>query len=453
MPRRSRSTLLLLLATLLAGAFAAPGVRAASIHREVRLDLTRLQVESGPAGSTVHLPGLPTTWEQGLPELPYAVVTLLVPQGQRVAAVRVVGGAPPRVVGAAVTLQEAQPQRTDAGDLVLPRPPRLQASAAALYPALEAEPGGSGALHGYQLASLRLYPVRYEAGSGRILVRDRLDLDIDLEPTAPPCWQRQRYDAEVEAAAQRQVQQLVQNPEAVAGYQRRIGVLVENERRGFHPTQAPSLEGSPVQNVIITSQALAASFQVLADWKTRRGVPTVVRTLEWIQANYQHGSDLQETVRNFVRSAYALWSVDFVLLGGDTDVVPARYGYSEFGPETDRYIPTDLYFACLDGNWNADGDALWGEAAIPTDIPVDEADLYAEVFVGRLPVSTPAEAAALIAKIMQYEAPTLTTYQDELLFLSEVLFRWTGSRDRRSSRTAPITASTICCPWCFPVRR
>jgi hypothetical protein len=29
----------------------------------------------------------------------------------------------------------------------------------------------------------------------------------------------------------------------------------------------------------------------------------------------------------------------------------------------DEWIPTDLYYSCLDGNWNADGDSLFAEGA------------------------------------------------------------------------------------------
>ena len=49
-----------------------------------------------------------------------------------------------------------------------------------------------------------------------------------------------------------------------------------------------------------------------------------------------------------------------MLLGGDTDVIPARFGYVTF--YTGDFIPTDMYYSCLDGTWNADGDSLWGEA-------------------------------------------------------------------------------------------
>ena len=37
-----------------------------------------------------------------------------------------------------------------------------------------------------------------------------------------------------------------------------------------------------------------------------------------------------------------------------------------------------MYFGCLDGDWNADHDEIFGESA-------DNTDLYQEVFTGGLP--------------------------------------------------------------------
>jgi hypothetical protein len=192
--------------------------------------------------------------------------------------------------------------------------------------------------------------------------------------------------------------------------------------------------------VIVTTDALAASWQVLADWKTRRGIPTVVRTVEWIQANYRRGSDLQESIRTFVKDAYAKWAVQYVLLGGDTDILPARYGYSAFGSSGDQFIPSDLYFGCLDGNWNKDGDAVWGEAAPNVSDPGDSTDFYAEVYVGRLPMSTTAEVNAMVAKEIVYENPTQTTYQNKMLLLGEVLMpvNWD------SSQTITMDGADLC---------
>jgi hypothetical protein len=57
------------------------------------------------------------------------------------------------------------------------------------------------------------------------------------------------------------------------------------------------------------------------------------------------------------------------------------------GPRTyeDDGIPTDLLLALLDGDWNADGDGLWGEVE-------DGVDLLPEVAVGRIAAGNATEA-------------------------------------------------------------
>jgi hypothetical protein len=51
----------------------------------------------------------------------------------------------------------------------------------------------------------------------------------------------------------------------------------------------------------------------------------VVRTLDWITANYRRGADTAETIRFFLQDAYANWGTRYVLIGGDTQDVPVRY--------------------------------------------------------------------------------------------------------------------------------
>jgi hypothetical protein len=407
------------LATAIVATLVALPAGAQTLQHTYRFDRASLQLHAAEGASTLSASKLPRTWERGRPEIPYDIVTFLVPAGTRVASVRAVRRNE-RVFLAGTPLQEASTRFTDTGDAVAPPEPRHAVKAVLSYPALAAEPAGSGALAGYQLASVRVYPVRRL--EDRILVAEEIELEVELRHNASTALERKRFSADIESSAARQLRRLVVNPDAIDSYTRRVGQLVEPDRRGFHPSNAPSLEGSPVEYVIITNDALAASFQVLADWKTQRGVPTVVRTVEWISSHYRNGSDLQETIRTFIQDAYAKWAVRWVLLGGDTNVLPARYAFSEFGPVTDEEIPADIYFACLDGNWNADGDALWGEAALDAMTLVDDVDLYAEVFVSRLPVSTLAEADLVIGKVVQYENPAQTTYQNNLLFLSEVLF-------------------------------
>ncbi len=151
----------------------------------------------------------------------------------------------------------------------------------------------------------------------------------------------------------------------------------------------PTTDGSPVEYVIVTSEAMAGEFQRLADWKTQKGVQAVVRTVEWIDQTYPNGVDRAERIRFFIRDAYQNWSTLYVLLGGDTDVVQLRYAQTFAFHES---IPADLYFTCLDGNWNGDGDERFGETAGGGN---DQADLHFEVTVGRAPVSTVAAGAGV----------------------------------------------------------
>ncbi|MGF3554024.1 MAG: C25 family cysteine peptidase, partial [Thermoplasmatota archaeon] len=76
-------------------------------------------------------------------------------------------------------------------------------------------------------------------------------------------------------------------------------------------------------------------------------------------------NDTQAKIRNFITRAYQLWGTEYVLIGGDNDIVPARYlWYWNHDNESDQYndsLPSDLYYSCLDGSYNADNDSYWGE--------------------------------------------------------------------------------------------
>ena len=196
--------------------------------------------------------------------------------------------------------------------------------------------------------------------------------------------------------------------------------MVDEGDRGFVPAYQPGLEGSAVRYLIVTNNAMEAEFQRLADWKTLKGMPAVVKTIEWIDQNYWSGADQGETIRNFIREAYAKWGVEYVLLGGDTDVIPGRMAFTTF--YTGEFIPTDMYYGCLDGTWNADGDSLWGEAFSSMDNTGDDADMWAEVYIGRLPASTVEDAVVLVDKTIAYAAPADTLYKEDFLLLGEVIF-------------------------------
>ncbi len=289
-----------------------------------------------------------------------------------------------------------------------------------MIPELGVLAAGEGFLRGHRLVHVVLFPLRANPVSGEVELATEMTIELITAP-APATGRRPRavpWEAKVDATLDRVTVDL----RGGAARARMAPLPAESSAMFWSPTYRPTADGSPVEYVIVTSAALESSFQPFADWKTRKGVQAVVRTIEWIDTSYP-GVDRAEKLRAFLTDAYENWGTLWVLLGGDSDVIPARYAAHALA-NPPELIPTDLYFSCLDGNWNADGDELFGEG-IPPGFPAggDSADLVPELYLGRAPVSNAAAVAAFIAKTQGYERGLGlgSRYPSSALLLGEVL--------------------------------
>lgn len=299
-----------------------------------------------------------------------------------------------------------------------------------VFPQTWGQFGGLHTWHGYRLLAVTLHPVRLHAGTddqdARLEILERYAVHLVTEPgyDSPPPLTRERRVVGERESLEASLQRLVANPIALAGYQRPEGAVLDKQGAPFLPTPSPSLEGSGVRGLIVTVEQFAAAFQQLADWRTEQGVPTLVVTREWIEANHRRGIDFQSTLRMFLQQAYAKWGLEFLLLGGDTEILPTRYVRSTFYPYngyTD--IPTDLYFAALDGDWNANGNGWLAEPWFNEDSPGDDADLAPELAVGRATVRSVQGVQVFVDKVITYEsAGAGAAYAGSILFAAEILF-------------------------------
>lgn len=179
-----------------------------------------------------------------------------------------------------------------------------------------------------------------------------------------------------------------------------------------------------VEYLIITSSSLSSYFQPLANWKTQKGVPAKIITTEFIYANYS-GATEQLKIKNCIYDYYQNNGTIWVLLGGDNTVVPDQdaYGNVEYSYE-DYNMPTDLFYACFDNqfNWNADGDGIYGELT-------DNIDMAPEVFIARAPVRTSAHTATFVNKVLNYEQhPPTTDFAKKMILSGVMLFDYVGSQ-------------------------
>lgn len=220
---------------------------------------------------------------------------------------------------------------------------------------------------------------------------------------------------------------------------------------GWSLSDIALFSATPCDYLIITNEELKnasePNFQTLADWKESRGIKTTIVTVEDIYSNYS-GEDNQEKIRNFIRDVYVSNGIEYVLLGGDADggdvggesgdnIVPVRglwaWDYDMDPPN----IPSDLYYACLDGNYDYDGDGIYGE---PNDGPDGgEVDLMAEVYVGRAPVDSAEELSNFVTKTISYEQSAGDPYLKEVWMVGELLWEEGGCAAEEAVNRSDVT--------------
>ncbi len=365
------------------------------------------RLEPGQNYVRVHVDDCDLLQRVGAPVLPFQTVRLLLPPAERLVSLEVDLLQPPATIPLLGQVEPGRMPRVTAVDgnvgtpgLDVPDPAIY--SAAAPYPAAWAELASVQRLAGYDLAFIRVYPVRYAPALGELHFAPRLRVTITTEAsTASPPSPEPIIPSQ--AAASDHIASWVDNAEALEAHASR---------------SIARQSGDSVDYLLITRSNLTAAFQPLVELKTQAGLTVKVETVEAITNNVP-GLDIPEKIRNFIRAAYTNWGITYVLLGGDAATVPCRYAYIPVGSIVrSPILPTDLYYACLDGSWNSDGDNRWGEA---TDGEGGGAvDVLAEVYVGRLPVDTPAEVGIVVQKAIAY-ATRPHPNAAQALFLAEFL--------------------------------
>lgn len=172
--------------------------------------------------------------------------------------------------------------------------------------------------------------------------------------------------------------------------------------------------------LLITTAQFLPAFQELLNWRQAQGVMVHYITVAEIENQYT-GRDLQERMRNCIIDYYQNHQISFVTLGGDVDHIPDRKVFAfdcEFGAyEDENDIPSDMYYSCLQGSWDANNNDIFGE-------DTDEIDYFPEVFVGRIPVNSIQEIEDYVQRLISYETGEIADYNKAAGFSMQL---WPGS--------------------------
>ncbi|MBC8478445.1 hypothetical protein H8D51_02765, partial [bacterium] len=349
---------------------------------ELRYEIPQPEIDSAGeviAGS-MYISGQP-----GAPAVPVLPIKLLLPPGSVARDVTLVYGERielgihqlnpiqrqwPLSLAVAATVTERDPLRwSQPGDL----------------PHREHDAFATHFLAGHAILLTHACPVRYDPTTRRLSYYNSVTVQVELEPGA--C----RFPSDINARAR--VTSLVDNPLALQEYSR-------NDSR----TES-------YEYLVVTSQEMSLYFQQLVNWRNSFGMPSQLVTIEEILANWD-GVDDAERLRNFLVAEYLEHGIRYLLLGGDIDQIPYRSLFVHTW-EHDDNLPSDLYFACLDGNWDENQNGIWGE--------VEEEDWFTELAVGRASVSTVAEAASFVNKQLDYQRSPVAADLTRYLMIGEQL--------------------------------
>ena len=318
--------------------------------------------------------------EEGKPLLPQIGIDLLLPQNEVATSVNIVDISYYPVSENGIIRPASRPFA-----ISMPAPADYEAvpdaeiyNLNATYPASSLSEPFTGFMNGHGIASLSFCPVEYNPVTGNIRFIESIEFSVITASTsrAQDATAFLKTDRKIEERLER----IVENPQMMSAYH------YENN----------NLRTTDYDMLLITNTALAPYFDEYIEFKESTGFSVALEITDNIYANYT-GVDAAAQVRNCIISYYQSYDIEYVILGGDagntneTAIVPHR----GFAVDDDPSLPSDMYFSNLDGSWNNDGDANWGE--------VNEIDPYSEVLIGRMCVDSASEVANTTDKHILYQ--------------------------------------------------
>ncbi len=312
----------------------------------------------------------------GEPTLPWHEISLLLPEGERAVRIEFTGEAPVAVQGDHL-LWPAQPDRpfSDKKKHDFQYNNKVYGQAGP-YPQTNTGRLTTQYLHGSAIALCTFTPVVYFPAERKVRYYSKVRIRVYTEAAGLPG----RAANGLSRQQCTQISRLVQNQDNIPW------------------VDPPAIDNAwDYQVLIISPELFLGQFDALKNAYRARGMKTQVMAVPTILASFP-GTDNPEKIRNCIIQQYQQHDIQYVLLAGDVEHVPYRglYCYVQSGSGyTDNDIPADVYYAALDGNWNTDGDNLWGEPG--------EEDLLPELAVGRFTVSTVAELQNAINKTLKYQ--------------------------------------------------
>ena len=332
----------------------------------------------------------------GEPVLPYQSISLLLPPGETAGSIEIIGEDETTIPGNFIIYpqQFVRPvSEVPSGDFVKNE---LIYSMKGAYPLSQTGEITTQFMNGYSIALSAFTPLKYYPASGEASFYKKVTIRIHTQKDAKANNALKNLTANKEVL--KRVKGFVQNPDLVSLYPDKVS------------------NTDDYQLLIISPVQFEDELSSLTYFYCRRGLNTKIISTDSIYSAIS-GQDSQEKIRNFIIQEYQNYNVEYVLLGGDVELIPYRGFYCHVQSSVvyeDDDIPADLYYSALDGTWNDNGNNRWGE--------IGEDDLLPEVSVARIPASNSTELNSLLNKTISYQSNPVLNELNKPILAGEDLY-------------------------------
>ncbi|MEA3558482.1 MAG: C25 family cysteine peptidase [Candidatus Thermoplasmatota archaeon] len=177
----------------------------------------------------------------------------------------------------------------------------------------------------------------------------------------------------------------------------------EPTRDGTRAASKPLAVKTGTELLIIAYDQFQDDLEPYIEWNMEKGTLVSMVPISTVDNAYST-MDQASSIWQYIHDTFFgdEQNLEYVLLAGEVRYVRSRMAkdldpYTPAGePDT---LPTDTYYACLDGtytNWNDDGDSNWAELG-------DIIDYIPDVYVSRISLDTDTEASNWADLVVNYE--------------------------------------------------
>lgn len=243
--------------------------------------------------------------------------------------------------------------------------------------------------------SIKYSPIKYLATSNSIIIYTDLELMLSWEENKCKDYiipnTEEKFYSIIENAKQHVI-----NPNDVISNAPKLPKAVTNQ-----------FSNEKYDYLIITNNDLAEAFDPLITIRQMQGLKCKIVDINEILSDerFSEGDTISKInddagkLRSYLRYMYQNKGIEYVLLGGDKDIIPIRYSSNYDSKGMEHKCISDLYFSELVGDWDANRNGKYGEFDDFSDLSSYESQLY----VTRIPVKNKIEIKNFIEKLLIYE--------------------------------------------------